>query len=330
MSKFPIKQSDLTGSSEDVDLLKGTSLKNLHHLVYEDFKENVGIIDNYNFGTTKLDELEFLPYLYDIMKTFSGNKDKKPQIMDAGCGTGQVLIDLLDCGHLEADFLLVGLDVNSVRLGKETKKRLNDHLVSKNKTDINLHNHICEDQSLDFSLSEKDLVLISGDIHEVDCIPDNTFDIIITHRLFSYVFDVIKALGECIRMLRPGGILFIPMEHIFKSGLPSHYLEMEMDDEQEQNYLIDQLLGKKSKITLEHLQKEHKVNKYEAINYFKHIFKWSARIGLAGAEQSDYLRIEKISLESTQGEDLPHFVAPVWGEDVQFVLYRKEIESRIE
>jgi ubiquinone/menaquinone biosynthesis C-methylase UbiE len=328
MSKYPIKYADISGSSEDVELLRNASLANLHHLVFEDFRETIGIIDNYEFGTTKLDELEFLPYLYEIMKNFSSNKEKKPQILDAGCGTGQVLIDLLECGHLNSDFYLAGLDVNSVRLGKETKKRLNDHLIEKNKTDINLHNYICEDQILDFTMSERDVVLISGDIHNLPCIPDNSFDIIITHRLFSFVFDVIKALSECIRMLRPGGILFIPIEHIIKSGLPAHYLELEMDDSSEKKYLINQILGKKTEITLENLQKEHKTDKYEAINYFKHKFKWCARIGLA--ESSDYLRVEKISLESPQGEDLPHFVGPVYGDGVNFMLYRKETGTRIE
>ncbi|OLS27604.1 MAG: Ubiquinone/menaquinone biosynthesis C-methyltransferase UbiE [Candidatus Heimdallarchaeota archaeon LC_3] len=333
MKEYPIKHSDITGSSEDEKLLQDASLKNLHYLVYEDFRENIGIIDNYDFGTTKLDELEFLPILYDIMKGFStkeGNENKKIQILDAGCGTGQVLIDLLECGCLDDVFLIVGLDVNTLRLGKETKKRLNDYLLSKDKKDIiNLHSFMCDDNPpFDFSMSERDIVLISGDIQNVYCIPDNTFDIIITHRLFSFVFDVVKALGECLRMLRPGGVLFIPIEYIIKSGIPSYFLELEMDDESEKKYLIDQVLEKKSRITYSELKKDHKVDRYEAINYFKHKFKWSARIGLA--ETSDYLRVEKISFESPKDEDLPHFVGPVYGDDVQFVLYRKEKGARIE
>ena len=89
-----------------------------------------------------------------------------------------------------------------------------------------------------------------------------------------------------------------------------------------------QLLEKKSKITYDELKEDFKVDRYEALNYFKHKFKWCARIGLA--ESSDYIKVEKISHESPKDDDLPHFIAPVWGSDVEFVLYRKELGQHLE
>jgi len=316
---------DLTGGASDRVLLEQASLKNLRQLVLEDFRANLMELQSWDgsFGRTRLSDLEFQPILFELMKKKhkTASPDQRLQILDAGCGAGQVLIDLLECGCLPKKYLLTGLDLNAIRLGKETKKRLAEYKKQAPSHDFELYTHVCEADPLEIASAPRVILLVSGDIQSLNCLPSNTFDIIVSHKVFSFVFDAMKALSECIRIMRPGGVLFIPKRYLFRSGTPDHCLEMEMDDATEKSYLIDSIMGKRSSVDKSVLESK-KIREHEALSYFKDKFKWVARISLAQGG-SDFIQIEKVS-DIEDEEMLPSLVSEVWGEGASFILYRKE------
>lgn len=153
---------------------------------------------------------------------------KKPaqevKVLDVGAGTGNLARKYLDlgCKVTASDVSMKSLDLLEQLSG--SPKTLSKHLI--------------EGDTLDF--------------------PDNTFDIVCTYSVLHHIPDYIKTVREMIRVVQPGGIVYI--DHEANSFL------YEPDEK------LKEYLSKTRQTTWEHLIKLHRTQELYTFDFLKAAF----------------------------------------------------------
>ena len=119
-------------------------------------------------------DLEIPRILEDLLKSY----DKSFSIIDLGCGDGKFLYTLYSKGLVNNTNRAVGVDIS-----KERIKRLEEYCP----------------------YAEG----IVADIQNIEQIPDNSFDIVISSQVIEHVPDDSQMLKEVHRILKPNGHFYI-------------------------------------------------------------------------------------------------------------------------
>lgn len=123
-------------------------------------------------------------YLDPLIFSYLGQKKYKT-IVDAGCGNGYLLNKLA-----KISTYVVGLDYSD-KLLKASKERIK---------------------------GSKNISLLKADLTQRLPIKDNSTDVVIANMVLQYLPQLESFAKECYRILKPGGLLLILVDH------PGHYL----------------------------------------------------------------------------------------------------------
>jgi ubiquinone/menaquinone biosynthesis C-methylase UbiE len=137
------------------------------------------------WGDLYKDEVTFANYNFIVRKRHvMGLFDKKGgRFLDAGCGTGDFIPDLID------------------RKGKVTALDFAEDMIEQSRTRMAKRRL---DKQVEFAV---------GDVTDLDY-DDNSFDAIIGVGLIEYLTDYRAALREFLRVLKPGGIVIVTVPSI--------------------------------------------------------------------------------------------------------------------
>jgi len=152
-------------------------------------------------------EMELVDYMMldilDINKRVRALAENQDEIviLDAGCGAGTSIEERVRTQQavlrreVRSGIKLVGIgvDINPV-----------PHLIPRNILSINPESGMQDEQGAMHSLVAS---IRQDDITELGTVPSNSVDIIYSIATLAYVADVLKALEESWRVLKPGGIM---------------------------------------------------------------------------------------------------------------------------
>jgi len=136
--------------------------------------------------------------------------------LDVGCGTGFQTVLLSLCGHK-----VIGIDIATGLLNKARRKRVEDYLTKDLfRSPFVFHRRYCETirrmasqyrngfpvGNLDFRISNATQISF----------PDESFELVTCcGSTLSFIDDYQKAIFEIVRVLKPGGMLFLEVENKF-------------------------------------------------------------------------------------------------------------------
>lgn len=152
-------------------------MKSIPALGYKNYTSDQNLIKRFAFTKYCRPKIDLVKEIFHLLNLNRATQQHK--ILDVGCGNGRDLIQIKKRYRFHGK--LYGLDIAKGILAKA--KELN----SQEKTGINF---------------------ISGNAENLN-FSDNTFDSVIIKHVLHNIYDPIKVLQECRRILKPGGKLTV-------------------------------------------------------------------------------------------------------------------------